>query len=97
MHHSFKFLIHTRLSRVNYAYVNDLVTSTLGLTYHSNDRAIINKRHGGYSVINLLVTCVPMSGKTSNVIVHSHIEIALSISIILTIFVFPFFINRNDY
>jgi len=35
------------LSRLNDAYVNYLVTSILMLTYYSNDRAIINKRHGG--------------------------------------------------
>jgi len=44
----------------------------------------------GYPVINLLVMCVPISMKTSNVSVHSHIEIALFISMKLTIFVFPF-------
>jgi len=49
------------------------------------------------SFVNLLVTRVPISIETSNGIVHSHIEIALFISMILTIFVFPFFINRNDY
>jgi len=42
------------------------------------------------TVINLLVTCVPISRETSTVIVQSHIEIALFISMILTIFVFPF-------
>ena len=41
-------------------------------------------------MINLLVTCVPISRETCNVIVHSHIEIALFISMILTTFVFPF-------
>ena len=61
------------LSLVNYAYGNDLVTSTLGFTYY------------------LLVTRVLISSETSNDIVHSHIKIALFISMILTIFVFPFF------
>ena len=61
------------LSLVNYAYGNDLVTSTLGFTYY------------------LLVTRVLISSETSNGIVHSHIKIALFISMILTIFVFPFF------
>ena len=41
-------------------------------------------------MINLLVTCVPISRETSNVIVYSHIEIALFSSMILTFFVFPF-------
>ena len=48
-------------------------------------------------VVNLLVTHVPMSNEYSNDIVHSHIKIAVFISMILTIFVFPLFINRNDY
>jgi len=48
-------------------------------------------------VVYLLVTRVPISSETSNGIVHSHIKIALFISMILTIFGFPFFINRNDY
>jgi len=38
-------------------------------------------------VVNVLVMCVPISSETSNGIVHSHIRIALFISIILTIFV----------
>jgi len=59
---------------------------------------IISKRHGGYPVSNLLATCVTyIANETSNDIVHSHIEIALFISMTLSIFVFPFFINRNDY
>jgi len=37
-------------------------------------RAIINKWHGGYPVINLLATCVHISGETCNVIVHSHTQ-----------------------
>ena len=41
-------------------------------------------------VVNLLVTRVPISSETSNGIVYSHSIIALFISIILTIFVFPF-------
>jgi len=73
-----------------------LITSTLGLTYYSYDRVIISKRHGGYPVINLVVTCVPISRETSNGIVHSHIEIALFIS--MTPFLYTnFLINRNDY
>jgi len=44
----------------------------------------------GYLVINLLVTCVPISRETSNVIIHSHIELFLFISMILTIVVIPF-------
>jgi len=49
------------------------------------------------SVVNVLVTRVSISSDTSNGIAHSHIKIALFISMILTIFVSPFFINRNDY
>jgi len=47
--------------------------------------------------VNLLVTRVLISSETSNGIVHSHIKIALFISMILTIIVFLFFINRNRY
>jgi len=48
-------------------------------------------------VVNLLVTRVPISSETSNGIVHSHMKIALCICMILTIIIFSFFINRNDY
>ena len=34
------------LSRVNYTLVNDLVTSTLVLTYYFHDRDIISKQNG---------------------------------------------------
>ena len=64
MHPSFKSLIHTIMSgklRMGY----DLVTSTLPLIYSSNNRAIINKRHWSYPVVNLLVTRVPISRETS--------------------------------
>jgi len=37
------------------------------------------------------------SKATSNDIVHSHIEYLLFISTTLTIFVFPFSHQRNDY
>ena len=47
------------------------------------------------TVVNLLVTRVPISIETSTGIVHSHIKIAPFIPMILTIFVFPFFINRT--
>ena len=48
MHPSFKSLIvlYHRLSRVNYAYVNDLVASTFGLTYYFHHRVFISKMHG---------------------------------------------------
>jgi len=84
------------LSGVKYANVNDFVPSTLGFTYYSHDRAIINKMHGKPSC-NLLVTRVPISRETSNDIFHSHIKIAQFISMILTIFVLTFFINCTDY
>ena len=49
------------------------------------------KGTGGYPVMNLLVTCVHvLAKKTSDVIVHSHIEIVIFISMTLTMFVFPF-------
>jgi len=50
------------------------------VTYYSHDRVIISKRHGGYPVINVLVTCVHIyQGKLilPLSIVHSHIKIAV--------------------
>jgi len=47
--------------------------------------------------VNVLFTRVSISSETNNDIVHSNIKIALFISIILTIFVFPFFIKCHDY
>ena len=75
MHPSFKSLMHT-IGRLDKSRIDNLVTSTLGLTYYSHDRTIISKIHGGYQVINLL-TCLPVSRETSNGIVHLHFEIAL--------------------
>ena len=76
MHPSFKSLMHT-IGRLDKSRIDNLVTSTLGFTYYSHDRTIISKMHGGYQVINLLVTCLPVSRETSNGIVHLHFEIAL--------------------
>jgi len=39
----------------------------------------------------MIVMCAYISIKTSNVIVHPHIEKALFIYMVLTMFVFPFF------